>query len=172
MREGAEPGTLSVRGILGGHQCGTSPFTAQPQTLSDAEDAQQQRRPEANALIVGQQADGNGGKPHQQQRGHQRLLAADAVTKVPEQRRTDGTRQEGQRQRGQRQQHRHVFIALVEELGIEDQHCGSSVDVVVVELDGGSHHRGNGDLVGIVSEMRDFLMTVVHGLCLEESRRL
>ena len=172
MREGAEPGALSVRGILGGHQCSTSPFAAQPQTLSDAEDAQQQRRPEANALIVGQQADGNGGKPHQQQRGHQRLLAADAVTKVPEQCRTDGTRQEGQRQRGQRQQHRHVFIALVEELGIEDQHCGSSVDVVVVELDGGSHHRGNGNLVGIVSEMRDFLMTVVHGLCLEESRRL
>ena len=65
-----------------------------------------------------------------------------------------------------------MFIALVEELGIEDQHCGSSVDVVVVELDGGSHHRGNGNLVGIVSEMRDFLMTVIHGLCLEESRRL
>ena len=154
LREGTKPGPLAIRGVLGGHQGGTAPFAPQAQPLPHPEHAQQNGRPDADALVVGQQADGHRGQAHQQQRGHQCLLAADLVAEVTEQHGTERAGKEGQRQRGHRQQDGDVVIALVEELGVEDQHRRGCVDVVVVKLDGRAHHRGNGHLVRIVAQVK------------------
>ena len=67
LREGAEPGAFAFGRVFGGDQRRAAPFAAQPDALADAAQAQQQRCGDADVVIVGQEADADGGQPHGQQ---------------------------------------------------------------------------------------------------------
>ena len=162
LRKRAEPGAFALRRVFSRHQRRTAPFAAQADTLADTADAQQQRGEQADFLISRQQADANGRQPHRQQRSHQRFLAADFVAEVAEQRRTDGAREKRQRQRRERQQRGDGGVAFVEKLGIEHQHGRRRVDVVIIKFDGRANHRGDGDLIGIVSQMVLVMLRGIH----------
>ena len=84
--ERAIQGTLTRRGVLGRQQRRAAPFPAQPQALTKARQRQQHRRQNADSFIGRQQADGDGGDPHRQQRGNQRHFTADAIAKMPKDR--------------------------------------------------------------------------------------
>ena len=71
------------------HQHGAAPFSAQSQALDDAQCKQHDRCPDADRLIARQQADGEGGRTHGQQRDEQHRLSAQAVTEVTEKRGAD-----------------------------------------------------------------------------------
>lgn len=102
-------------GVLGGQQRRATPFTTQSQTLTKTRQRQQDRRQNADGLIRRQQADGHGGDPHRQQRGHQRDFASDAIAKVSKQRRANRTRNKRDSKGRQRLQRGRRRIALREE---------------------------------------------------------
>ena len=67
LGESAKPSAFAFRRVFRGDQCRAAPFAAQAQALAEAEQAQQQRRENADLLVIGQQADGDGGQTHGQQ---------------------------------------------------------------------------------------------------------
>jgi hypothetical protein len=67
----------------------TAPFAANPGALDEAQDDQQDGAPDANRRIGRDETDEEGGDAHQQQRGDQGRLAADAVAVVAEDGRPD-----------------------------------------------------------------------------------
>ena len=151
LGKAAKQAALALRRVFSGDQCRATPFTTQANTLADAADAQQNRRQNADAFVIGQQADGYRRQAHGQQRSHQRGLAADAVAKVAKQGRANRAGQEGQRQGRQRQQGGGRRVALGEELAVEHQHRSSGVDVVIVKLDRGAHQGRDGYFAGRVA---------------------
>ena len=95
LREGAIQRPFTRRGVLGRQQCRAAPFTAQTQTLTKTRQRQQHRCQNADGLVGGQQADGDGRNTHRQQRGHKRHFTPDAIAKMTKQRRANRTRDEG-----------------------------------------------------------------------------
>ena len=144
LGEHAEPGALAFGGVLGGQQRRATPFTAQAQALAKAQQAQDDRRPHANAVIARQYADGGGGDTHQQQRGNQGRFAADTVAKVAEQRRTQRASEEGDAEGEEGCQHLRGARPGWEEYRADHQGSSSGVHVEVVELDGGADEAGSG----------------------------
>ncbi|MNY09073.1 hypothetical protein D3C86_1419650 [compost metagenome] len=69
---------------LADQQHAAAPFTARRRALQDAQHHHRHRRPEADLLVGGKQADQEGGRAHQAQRPLQRQLAAVAVADVAE----------------------------------------------------------------------------------------
>ena len=106
---------------------------------------EQGRREQSDLGIGRQQPDGKRRYPHHQQRGHQRRLAPDSITEVPEQHRPDRPGHERQTERRQRREQCGGWTAPGKEQLREHRHRSGGVDVEVVELDRGADHRCHRD---------------------------
>ena len=124
------------------------------EALAEAQHAEQQRRPVADAVVAGEDADQGGGHPHQQQRGDQGRLAPDAVAEVAEQRRAQRTGEEGDAEGEEGAEHLRGAGCLREEYRTDHQGGGSGIDVEIVELDGGADEAGDCDPGGRVGRFR------------------
>ncbi|MCY1218474.1 hypothetical protein D9M72_304230 [compost metagenome] len=120
-------------------QYAAAPFAAQRQPLQQAQQGQQDGRPYADARIGRRKADQHRGNPHDGQRYHQRLFAADAVAHVREDDAAYGTYQERQRERGERQQLAGHGVVRGKEQPAEDDGRHGSVEEIVIPLDGAAH---------------------------------
>src|SRR5690606_42073070 len=92
------PGPLARRRILDRKEHSAAPFPAEPATLSETAEGEQQWRRDADRLVGWQQADHHGRDTHREQRRYQAGLPSDAVAAVPEQRRPDRACEEGDRE--------------------------------------------------------------------------
>ncbi|MNI40488.1 hypothetical protein D3C73_947130 [compost metagenome] len=154
LREHAVPGALARRCVFGGQQHRPTPLASQAQTLAEAAQGQQRRRPQADLRVGRQQADGDRGQAHGQQCSYQCGLAADTVTEVAEHRRADRACDEGHREGRQGLQQCGLVAAFREEQVREHQHRGGGVDVEVEELDGGADQTGQQDTAGRIHGWR------------------
>ena len=91
----------------------------------------------------GDDANRRGGKPGQQQGGYQRGLAADAVAKVTEDRRTDRPGNETDRIDGERFQHSNQGIGLGKKQLAENQAGHRAVKQEIVPFDRGAYRAGD-----------------------------
>ncbi len=151
LREGAIERTLARWGVLGRQQRRAAPFTAQTQTLTKTGQRQQQRSQNTDGLVGRQQADGDGGDPHGQQRGDQRHLTPDAIAEVAEQRRTNRTCDKGDGEGRQRLQRGRRRVALREEDMRENDDRSGGVNIEVEEFDGGANQRCDDDFIARVN---------------------
>ena len=135
LREHSVPRAATRRRVLDREQHGAPPFAAQPESLAEAAEREQQWRGDTDRGVRRQQADQHRRDPHRQQGRDERGLAADAVAEVPEKRRPDRAGEERDGKRGQRRQRRRGRVRGGEEEPGKDQHRGRRVDVEVEELD-------------------------------------
>ena len=82
------PGTVEAAPVLGsvldGHQRRTTPLAADAEALSEAQHDEQNRCPDADRGVAGQQAHQHRRRAHEQQRVDQHWLAADLVAVMGE----------------------------------------------------------------------------------------
>src|SRR6185312_8317506 len=71
-------------GVLVSHEHGPAPLAAKTKALKDAENEQQDRRPDADLGVGWHEADQEGRNAHDHQRKDEHALAADAVAEVAE----------------------------------------------------------------------------------------
>ena len=88
------PGGDEAAAVMGarplhGDQHRAAPFAADADALQGAQDGQDDGAPDADGVVAGHEGDQERGDAHQQQRGDQRRLAADAVAVMAEDRRAD-----------------------------------------------------------------------------------
>ena len=145
MRESTEQRPFTHRRVLRGDQRRSRPLTTDGKSLSQAHDYQQQRRQPADGMVGRQQADQKGGNTHGQQRIDQRGLAADLVTQMPEEHRTQWTRDHRRAKDGKGRQQRDGLVTGRKEQMRKYQHRRGGIDVEVVELDGGTDQTGEHD---------------------------
>ena len=132
--------------VLDGHQRRTTPLAADAEALSEAQHDEQNRCPDADRGVAGQQAHQQRCRAHEQERVDQHRLAADLVAVVGEDGAAEGPRDEPDGERsesGERPGHR---IEGREEDLIEDQGRGGAEDEEVVPLDRRSDEAGEGHL--------------------------
>ena len=130
-----------------------APFAAGRETLHDAHADQQDRRPDADRLVGGQQADGDRAERHQEDGEHQRRLAALGVAEPADHDAAERPRQEadaigrkGGEQRGGR-------IGVREEF-CRDQPGEIGIDAEIVPLEQVADRCGPERLAGVVRQMR------------------
>src|SRR6266700_7697564 len=75
---------------LDGQQHRPSPFTTDPDSLQDAKDDEDDRRPHADLSVAWHQAHREGRQPHETEGGDERALPADPVAVVAEDGSTHG----------------------------------------------------------------------------------
>jgi hypothetical protein len=138
LRKHAVERLFSRRRVLRGEEHCAAPFAAEPESLPQAAEREQDGREQANRRVRRKQSDGDGRDAHRQERGDQRRLAAHAVAEVPEQRGAHGPREERERKRGERLQRRRGRVRRRKEQLRKHQDRGGGVDVEVEELDGGA----------------------------------
>ena len=144
------PGAVEAAPVLGsvldGHQRRTTPLAADAKALSEAQHDEQNRCPDADRGVAGQQAHQHRRRAHEQQRVDQHWLAADLVAVVGEDHAAEGPgdKPDGERREsGQRAGHR---IKGWEEDLVEDQGRGGAEDEEVVPLDRRADEAGEGHL--------------------------
>ena len=126
---------LALGRVLGGHEDGAAPLAADADALEEAQGHEQDRGPDADGVVVGQQADADGGRAHEQQRGDQHRLAAGLVTEVAHDHAAEGAGDEADREGGERGEGAGEVGATGEELRAEHEGRGGAVDEEVVPLD-------------------------------------
>ena len=125
-------------GPLHRHEDRAPPLAADPDALDEAQDRQQPRAPDADRLISWHECDQECSHAHQQERGHQRGLATDAIPVMPEDRRTHWPRNEPDGIDCERLQRSHQRIGFRKvQLG-EHQPGDGAVEKEVVPLDRGA----------------------------------
>src|SRR6516162_9866896 len=120
-----------------------TPFAADANTLDEADDRQDDRTPDSDRLIGGDEANRRSGKTGQKQGGYERGLAADAVAKVAEDRRTNRPCDETDRIDGERFQHSNQGIGLRKEELAENQAGYRAVKQEIVPFDRGAYGAGD-----------------------------
>src|SRR3546814_18452721 len=87
------------RGVLNRQQSSAAPFAAEAKALSEAQDAEQERRDPSDHLISGQEGDGQGRFSHQHERCNKSGVPAYAIAEMTKDARTQraGATGEGQR---------------------------------------------------------------------------
>jgi len=110
--------------------------------LAEAAEGKQQRCGDADSVICGQRANGEGRQPHGRKRKNQRLLATDAVAEVSEKCGADGTCEEGNAEGSERRQRGGSWVRSREEQAGEHEHCSGGIDVEVEKLDRGPDQAG------------------------------
>ncbi len=143
LSEHAVAATRGRRCVLGGQQRRAGPFPANREALNQAQREQDQRCGDADGRGAGNHADGDRGQPHDQQRGGQRRLAAQAITEMPEEGGAERTGEEGRGERGHRRDGGHRRAQVREEDLGKHQRRGGAVDVEVVVLDGRADIAGH-----------------------------
>ncbi|MCY1229240.1 hypothetical protein D9M72_415980 [compost metagenome] len=134
------------RRVLIGHQHRAAPFAAQADALQHAQQQQQDRRQDADAVVGRHQSDQEGGHAHDHQRDHQHALAADLVAEVPEDHAAQRPRDKAHRKGGVGQHGGHQRVIAGEVQLVEDQAGDHAVQEEVIPLDGGADHGRQRDL--------------------------
>ena len=135
LGEHAEPGAPVGRRVFGGEQRRAAPLAAEPDTLSQAQQAEQPGRREPDRGIARKHADQRRGQAHHDQRGDQRRLAADAVAEMAEQHRADRPREERDAEGEERVERLRAGGRRGKEDLPDHERGGRAVDVEVIELD-------------------------------------
>ena len=145
LRKHAESTAPARRSILHRQQRRAAPLPAQPEALPEAQQAEQRRRHPADRIMAGQKGDEEGGKPHDQQRRHQRALAPHPVPEMPERERPDrpGDERHGKARIGRQQLCRGTFRR--KEQRPEHQRRRRGVDIEIIELDRRAGEAGGQD---------------------------
>ena len=146
LRPGGPEAALVVAAVLGGHQDGTAPLTADREALHQAADHQQDRRGDADGRVRRQQADRERAGAHHQQRDDQHGLAADLVAEVAEDHAAERPGDEAERVGHERVERALGAADLAEEHLAEDEGGGRPEEEEVVPLDGGADQAGADDL--------------------------
>src|ERR1700746_2243173 len=95
LRQGVdEPARMIGARPLHGHQHRSAPLAADADPLNEAQDGEEDRAPDADALVGRHQRHRESGETHEQQRRDQGRFAADAVAIVAEDRSADRPRHE------------------------------------------------------------------------------
>ncbi len=102
--------------------------------MDDADHHQQDRRPDAEGGVAGDQADQRGAYAHQAEGDHQHVLAAEAVAQVAEQDAAERAGDEADGEGGEGQQGGHRRVAGVEEDLRENDRGHGRVEVEVIPL--------------------------------------
>ena len=117
------------------------PLAAEPDPLQRAAGQQQHAAPDADGVVARHQADADRGRPHEQHRGHERRLAPQPVTHVPEDDSAQRPRREPDEVGREGQQGAGEGIRLGKEEPREHQGRDDAVEKEVVPLDGGADGR-------------------------------
>ena len=120
-----------------------APFAADADALDQADDRQQDRAPDADAVVARHEADRDGGDAGHQQRHDQRCLAADAVTIMAKDRRADRPADEADEEHAERLEHADERIGCGKEQLAEHQRGDRAVEQEIVPLDGRADRAGN-----------------------------
>jgi hypothetical protein len=140
---GDEPARMIVARPLHRHQHRAAPLTADADPLNEAQDGEEDRAPDADALIGRHQRHRESGETHEQQRGDQRRFAADAVAVVAEDRSAHRPRHEAYRIDGEGLERSDPRIRIREEQLGEDEAGDGAVEKEIVPFDRGAD--GGGD---------------------------
>jgi hypothetical protein len=162
------PGRVLVR-----HEDGPTPLGAERQPLDDPDDDEKDRRENADRLVGRQQADGERGQAHDDQRGDEDRLAADPVAEVTADDAADGTSREPDAQGGEGRQGARHRVRVREERGSEVEGRGRAEPDEVVRLDDGTHRGADRHLacVGGSSHRAAHLLSLVaHAHSFDRSR--
>ena len=137
LRRGAESAAAGLGRVLDGHQHRAAPLAAGRDALQDAQQHEQDRRPDPDRLVGRQHADERRRGAHQDQRPHQHDLAAVLVAEVPGEERAERAEEEAHAD-GREGDDRAVGAERREEELAEDEPDRRRVDEEVVPLDGGA----------------------------------
>jgi hypothetical protein len=121
--------------VFGHDQYGATPLTTECEALDQSQHGQQDRSERTDLCVRRQQADGERGDTHHQQRQHQQLLAAQPVAEVAEHHSTDRTGEEAHCEGGEAQEGPCQLFTLREEELAEHHRRGDAVEEEVVPLD-------------------------------------
>ena len=146
LREHRVQAAFAGRRVLRGEQGGTGPLAADRESLTETQQHQQDRCRDPDRRRAGQQSDHEGRDAHQDERGDQRLLAADPVTVVPEQ---HGAHRPGDERHGECREGSDRPGGGAEggkEHRGKHEGSGGAVDEEVVELDGRADATRDGHL--------------------------
>jgi len=140
--------------VLDGHQYGSTPFATNAEALRNAEQHQQDRCPDANALISRQQPNQKRGDAHNQQRQDQHGLSPDPIAEMTTDDAANRARRETNRVRAERSQRTCQRVIIRKEQLAKDQRAGRAVKKEVVPFDGcadqtGKRHSADGCVAGI-----------------------
>jgi len=127
--------TLPSRRVLDGHQHGAAPFTADANALEDAEQQQQDRRPNARAGVGRQQADQECGDTHDQERENEYRFATDTVPIVAEDDAPDRTREKTDEECRVRQQRSCQRVEIRKEQLVENDRRDYAIEEEVIPFD-------------------------------------
>ena len=132
--------------VLDGHQRRTTPLAADAKALCKAQHDEQNRCPDADRGVAGQQPHQHRRRAHEQQRVDQHRLAADLVAVMGEDGAAEGPRDEPDGERSESGQGPGHRIKGWEEDLVEDQGRGGAEDEEVVPLDRRADEAGEGHL--------------------------
>ncbi len=151
------------RGVLVRHEDGSAPLGAEGQPLDDPDDDEKDRRENADRLVGRQQADGERGQAHDDERGDEDRLAADPVAEVTADDAADGTSREPDAESGEGRQGARHRVRVREERGSEVEGRGRAEPDEVVRLDHGAHRGADRHLacVGGASHRAAHLLSLV-----------
>src|SRR3546814_14115 len=112
-----------------------APFAAEAKALSEAKDAEQERRDPSDHLISGQEGDGQGRSSHQHEGRNKSGFSAHAIAEMAKNARTQraGDKGEGKAGIGCHKLGRLGFCR--EEEGAEHKRSGGSVNVEIVKFE-------------------------------------
>ena len=138
LRPAAREAAPAGRRMLDGHQHRAAPLAAHADALHAPQQHQQHRRPDADRLVGGQQADEERRHAHDHQRVDQHRLAPDAIAEVAEDDAAERAGDEADGEGAERRQRADERIDVREEEAVEDERRGRAVEEEVVPLDGGA----------------------------------
>ncbi|MCY1512951.1 hypothetical protein D9M68_474320 [compost metagenome] len=144
LREGRRERAAALGRMLARHQHRATPFAAHRKALRQAQHQQQRGRQQAGLFVAGKQAYAHRGHAHDDQRGHQRVLAPDPVAQMAEHQPSQRPGQEPCRESAERRHRADERVRRREKHLAEDQRGRGGVDVEVVPLDGGADEGGGG----------------------------
>ena len=116
-------------------QHGAAPLAADADTLERPQHGQDHRAPDADGIVGRHKGDGEGCKPHEQQRGDQGCLAADAIAVMAEYRGPDRSRGEADEIGPEGEKRRRQRVLVGEKQLAEDEPGRGAVEEKVVPLD-------------------------------------
>ncbi|MNS86695.1 hypothetical protein D3C72_1206060 [compost metagenome] len=148
--------------LIGGDRCGGE-FGTRAQALNDPYQDEDDRCPDADGGVAGDQANQGGAYTHQAEGNDQHLLASEAVTQVTEQDAAKGSGNKADGEGGKGQQRGHGRIARVEEHLGKDNRRHGGVKVEVIPLQHRAEDGGRRDLT-------QALFLLFRGFCRGRSR--
>ncbi|MCP9980537.1 hypothetical protein LUX32_25200 [Actinomadura madurae] len=134
--------------MLKGEQSRTAPFTADGESLGEADQDEHDRGGDADRGIGRQQPDEGGADAHDEEGQHEHALASHPVPEVADERAADRSGDEADGEGRQRGEVAGQGRGAGEELRGEDERRREGVDEEVVPLDGRADQPGHGHAPG------------------------